>query len=661
MAVDRFRLFAWLLACLTAVTGHADDVRLHYDRSGNIVAIQEADASALAIEDVRPGFGVAGATVTIVGGGFAATPSSNVVTFNSATANASAVSRSSLTVTVPSGATSGPVSVAAGGAAAQSPRDFIILPSNISPATVVEAASLAIDGNPVDIASAGSRTTVVSFRLVQGAHATLQFLALSGTNTSSIPYSIYKPDGTSLVTGALSAAVPSLLLPTAPTSGVYLLSLSPPGWLRARIALATDPIWQVDGASLPISSALQHQLRRAWFSGTAGQNLSYAYTDLVVSPTSPNAPHFVLYKPDGTVLSSLVNLPVTGMYSIVMTPDASTLTTNLNLWLSSEITGVLPFNAPTALSVTRPGQHARYTFSGTQGQYLRLATSSSTTNPANQRIGVSFYNPNGSQLVDTDVARSGTNFAYSIPVLPATGTYTVFVGIDIYGDNQNSTWGTTLTLTPDIPATLAIDGSSTAISTSLLGQEVRATFVASAGQNLGFAYTNLVLTPTTAGVPRFTTYKPDGTVLTSWSNLPATGTYTMYITPDATTTASSMQLWLSSDLVGMLPLGTPTPMSVSRPGQHARYTFQGTQGQVIKFSAASTSTTPVNQRVSIYVYSPSGAMLVNGLSFVAIASGTQTYTAPALPATGSYLVVVQIDINDNTNATWATTLTASPQ
>ena len=658
MSARRICILTWSIAFFAIAFARADDIRLHYDRSGNIVAIQKAAATTLAIEDVRPGVGVAGSSVTIVGGGFAETPSANSVSFNGTAAVVVAASTSALSVVVPAGAASGLVSVTAGGTTAQSPHDFIILPSAISPASVAEATAITLDGGPLDVATAGPRSAAVSFRLMQGAYATFQFLAISGASTSSVPYAVYKPDGTSFASGTVGSGMPSLLLPRAPATGVYTLFLSPPGWLKTRLALASDPVLQTDGPSLVLASAQPHQLRRAWFSGTAGQNLSYAYTNLLTTPTSAGAPRFAFYKSDGSVLSSLINLPTTGDYSVIVTPDDAASKTNLNLWLSSEITGMLPFNMPTALSVSRPGQHARYTFSGTQGQQLRLATGSTTTNPINQRVGVSIYNPNGSRLVDTDIAVAGTNYAYAIPALPATGTYTVFVGIDTYGDDQNATWGTTLTLSTGISATISVDGPPTSISTTLPGQEVRATFTATAGQNLGFAYTNLSLTPTNAGIPRFTTYKPDGTPLSSWTNLPATGTYTMYITPDADTTASSMQLWLSSDITGTMPIDAPTALSVSRPGQHARYTFSGSTGQRFRLGTTATTTNPADQRVGISFYKPSGGRFVD--TDLAVPGSNYTYSIPVLSETGTYTMFVGIaPYGDNQNSTWGTTLTLS--
>ncbi|HUM46693.1 MAG TPA: gliding motility-associated C-terminal domain-containing protein, partial [Chitinophagales bacterium] len=58
--------------------------------------------------------GIIGSTVTITGTNFSTTPANNIVKFNGTTATVSAASASSLTVTVPAGALSGPITVTLG-------------------------------------------------------------------------------------------------------------------------------------------------------------------------------------------------------------------------------------------------------------------------------------------------------------------------------------------------------------------------------------------------------------------------------------------------------------------------------------------------------------------------------------------------------------------
>jgi YD repeat-containing protein len=102
-----------------------------YDAVGNIVAIRRIDSAdlpgAVAIGVVTPGRGRVGTIVSIFGKGFAGTTGQNVVTFNGLPAAVSDAAPNRLTVTVPPGATSGPIRVTAPPGTATSPSPFRVL------------------------------------------------------------------------------------------------------------------------------------------------------------------------------------------------------------------------------------------------------------------------------------------------------------------------------------------------------------------------------------------------------------------------------------------------------------------------------------------------------------------------------------------------------
>jgi arabinogalactan endo-1,4-beta-galactosidase len=78
------------------------------------------------ITEFSPAGGQVGTSVTITGKNFSATPEENVVMFNGTMALVTAASPTTLTTTVPEGATTGPISVAIGDRAATSPTDFAV-------------------------------------------------------------------------------------------------------------------------------------------------------------------------------------------------------------------------------------------------------------------------------------------------------------------------------------------------------------------------------------------------------------------------------------------------------------------------------------------------------------------------------------------------------
>jgi YD repeat-containing protein len=112
-----------------------------YDEVGNILEVQRYTVTGLAIFNFTPQQGAVGDVVIIQGQVFSPTPAENTVTFNGVTAIVTAATTTSLSVTVPQGATTGPISVTVAGQTATSGNDFIIsqapIITSISPALVL--------------------------------------------------------------------------------------------------------------------------------------------------------------------------------------------------------------------------------------------------------------------------------------------------------------------------------------------------------------------------------------------------------------------------------------------------------------------------------------------------------------------------------------------
>lgn len=99
-----------------------------YDEVGNILEIKRSSTSGLAVFDFSPRQGPVGTTVTIQGQGFSTTLLNNLVLFNGAAATVTSATAGSLIVTVPPGATTGPVAVTVSGNTATSTSNFTVLP-----------------------------------------------------------------------------------------------------------------------------------------------------------------------------------------------------------------------------------------------------------------------------------------------------------------------------------------------------------------------------------------------------------------------------------------------------------------------------------------------------------------------------------------------------
>lgn len=105
------------------------------DNSNNQTCISFTVHEVLSISSLSPAKGLVGSDVTINGAGFSSTASENSVTFNGTAATIKSSTSSSITATVPTGATTGKVKVMAYNQEATSGNDFEVLteaPASIS-------------------------------------------------------------------------------------------------------------------------------------------------------------------------------------------------------------------------------------------------------------------------------------------------------------------------------------------------------------------------------------------------------------------------------------------------------------------------------------------------------------------------------------------------
>ncbi len=102
--------------------------------------------------------------------------------------------------------------------------------------------------------------------------------------------------------------------------------------------------------------------------------------------------------------------------------------------LSADLADSLPLNTAKAMSLTRRGQNARLSFSGTAGQALTINVSGQSTTPANAYVYYTVYSPDGSQVNSTAVQTDGT---LTLSNLPLTGTYQLFMD-PYYGETASA-------------------------------------------------------------------------------------------------------------------------------------------------------------------------------------------------------------------------------
>ncbi len=114
--------------------------RYVYDAVGNLLEIRRVNVAdfpgPVAITFFDPNLGQVGTVVTIFGAGFSPTPGANQVAFNGIAATVTASTATSLTTTVPAGATTGPIAVTTPLGNVTSRENFtVVTPVILSPPT----------------------------------------------------------------------------------------------------------------------------------------------------------------------------------------------------------------------------------------------------------------------------------------------------------------------------------------------------------------------------------------------------------------------------------------------------------------------------------------------------------------------------------------------
>lgn len=201
----------------------------NYDAVGNLLAIERFTpaGTGIGIFLLAPTRALVGATVQMHGFGFDPTPGNNQVTFNGTAATVVSATSTTLIATVPSGATSGTVTVTNANGTATGPQPFTVL---VPPIVTGLTPSRAAQGTTSQLVIAGfnlADATAVTFTqsglsatVLAGATATTLPITVSvgaAVPAGSYPFSVVSPAGTAqsgTVTVTVTTPVPSLSLNT---------------------------------------------------------------------------------------------------------------------------------------------------------------------------------------------------------------------------------------------------------------------------------------------------------------------------------------------------------------------------------------------------------------------------------------------------------------
>lgn len=527
---------------------------------------------------------------------------------------------------------SGPIAVSTPAGTGMSTADFFVPPPPYTAAQVGATARLVVGGPtvPVSIPS-GGKIALVVFEANAGVTLNLGTVTTSGYPFPAV--TVYRPDGAVLpTTGSTTARY----LPPLPMAGIYTVMVTVATFASTiSLTLSEEVVGsaEIGGSAVNVSVPRAGQRARIAFSAAAGQRVSAGVSGSIASSTlSLRAPDDATLASASIGSSGAVDSPAlasTGTHTLIIEPGNGA-TGTVTVTLSEEVTASITVDGSAVpVAITRAGQRARVSFSGTAGQRLGLGVTQATVSGSISLIG-----PGGTTLLSGAGYTTPTG-GVDLPPLTATGTHEIVVD-----PSGVSTGEVSLLLSQEITGTLTLDGSAVPVSITRPGQRARLTFSGTASQRVSHVLSGTTINGTLSII------RPDGSTMQSamlpWttflepSSLPTTGTYAVLVDPSNGTTGSTTvaSYDVPPDVTGALTINDPgIVVTISAPGQNATLTFPGTSGQAITIVGTGSTL----GCITVTLIPPSGSSSAWGAC-------TASFSVPrTLGATGTH--TVKIDPN----------------
>ncbi len=611
-----------------------------YDPVGNILSISRTGSGQVSVLSFSPIIGPVGTQVTISGTGFSPNPLQDTVTVNGTTAAVNSASTTQLIITVPIGATTGPISVTSPSGTASSTAQFTVgVPVGSSSIT-----SFTPNSGPV-----GSIVTITGSGFDVIANDQVEFDGYPAYVSAATPTTITAAVPAQAQSGPISVTTP---LGSATSSADFFVV--PAGYTGGQI----DFEGQITAGGQPYTGTIINggDMGMVVFNAVSGQqfNLTASSSTLIDATISILNPQGVQVQSStigsgGSVLQTIV-APTSGAYTVLISSPGVGFTGSVTLSLTASSPGQ---NGGSSLSlqvyVTTAGQTAIVPFTGTAGQQVSVLINNSTfpNNCAFGLLGVSILNPDGSTLTSANLCAT----LFLAPVtLPTSGTYSVVIAPQS-GGTGSAAVVISLFNAVVVPVTPVPSGTTSfPLTINSPGQQGKLTFSGTAGQLASVLINNSTFPNNCAfALMGVSILNPDGSTLTSANlcanlflapvSLPSTGTYALVIAPGSGGTGSAtVLLSLFMNQTGTISPGTPQNVIITAPGQEALFTFGGAAGQqatVQLYNAAFPANCAFNPLI-LSILNPNGSTLASTNT-----CGLNGSIGPtSLPSSGTYTVVV---------------------
>jgi FG-GAP repeat/IPT/TIG domain/Bacterial Ig-like domain (group 3) len=596
-----------------------------------LLGTQSATAATPTITSFTPTSGAVGTSVTINGTNFSGTPASNTVKFNGIAATTpSSATTTKLVVLVPTGATTGTISVTVGTTTGTSSGTFTVAPTitSFTPTIGPVGTSVTINGTNFSTAAAGN---IVMFNGIA---------ATTPSSATAIKLVVTVPSGAT--TGPITVTVGTLT----GTSGSNF-TVSPP--TITSFTPASGPV----GTSVTINGTN--------FSTTAANNIVKFNGITAATPTSATAIKLVVTVPSGAT---------TGTISV--TVGALTGTSGSTFTVSPPtITGFTPTSGPVGTSVTITGTNFSTTAANNTVKFNGVAAAAPTSATATQLVVAVPIGATTGTISVTVGALTGTSsgtFTVSPPTItsftPASGA--VGTTVTITGTNFSATKSNNTVKFNGTSAATPTTATTTQLVVTVPSGATTGTITVTVGALTGTSSSTF----TVAAPPTITGFTPTsgpiGTSVTitgtNFSATPSGNTVKFNGTAAATPTSASV-----TQLVVAVPSGATTGTIAVTVG-----TLTGTSGTSFTVTTPPiiTSFTPTSGAVGATVtingsnFSPTksaNTVKFNGTPTAVPTTATATQLVVAVPSgatTGT--ITVTVGTLTGTSATNFTVTTPAP-
>ena len=319
---------------------------------------------------------------------------------------------------------------------ATSSQDFFIPPSPYTGADVEVTDRMNVGDSKTVTINTANKIALILFDGTAGQRVSFRMTSVTYPSCGSAVY-IRNPNGTILGSDTCISSLGDFIdTKVLPVTGTYTIQVDPAGTNTGSMTLTlynvpADVSGTITpgGASVPVTTTVPGQNAVLTFSGTAGQFINLGMSSVTFGTC---ASEVYIRNPDGTTLASDTcisssgdeldtQLLFSGTHSILLDPSGIN-TGSVTFTLSQPITGSITINGSSVpVSITRPGQDARLTFSGTASQQVTVRLTSNTIG----LVIVSLLKPDGTSL--TSSTSSASSFNLTTQTLPTTDTYTVRV------------------------------------------------------------------------------------------------------------------------------------------------------------------------------------------------------------------------------------------